>query len=316
VRRLLCLLSLCWLSACGGQQTHKVVIAINPWPGYELLYLAQQQNFFADEGLQLELVQVATLSDAQRAYLAGGVDGFTSTMIEAVQVAMLGGKPIKVVLLADYSAGADLIVAPDNLTSVADLKGKTIGCEVSSLGLYILARALMAHDMSLDDVQVVNVEQGDGSRQLAAGTIDAMVSYPPFSIELLKQENMQQLFSTREIPGEVLDIVSVSAALLQAHPEFPAKLQRAWHKALDYLQQHPGEAMAIMARREGISAAEFSAALNGLALLGREQQQQLLSDSHNLQEMVGSVCDTLTRIQAITGSCEQLPGLFVDGRQL
>ncbi|QSX40930.1 ABC transporter substrate-binding protein [Shewanella cyperi] len=313
MKRLWLLLTLCWLAACGGQPATKVVIAINPWPGYELLYLAQQQGYFAEEGLRLELVQVASLSDAQRAYLAGGVDGFTGTLIEAVQVAMLGGKPLKIALLADYSAGADLIVAPEHFTSMTQLKGRTLGCEVSSLGIYFLARALMANGMTLDDVKVINVEQGDGNRQLAAGTIDAMVTYPPYSIALLKHEGMQQLFSTREIPGEVLDIVSVSESLLRREPDFPAKLQNVWQKVLEYHMRHPEEANALMARREGISAAEFNASLNGLALLTREAQQQLLADRERLSGMLDSVCDTLTRIQAVSGTCDKLPYLFIGG---
>ncbi|MCL2919466.1 ABC transporter substrate-binding protein [Shewanella litorisediminis] len=306
-----CLLLMMWLLLFGcSEPREKIIIAINPWPGYEVLYLAEQQGLYEAAGLNVGFVQVATLSDAQRAYLSGRVAGFTSTMIEAVQVEAFGGKPVKVVLAADYSDGGDVILAQKDYGDIPSLKGKTIGCEVSSLGIFILARALAANGLTLDDVKVINVEQGDGPRHLQLGLIDAMVTYPPYSLAALKQEGVHQVFSTKEIPGEILDTLSISADTLAHNPDFVPKLRHVWQQALDYVQDHPNEAIAIMARREGIPSEDFRQVLNDIHLLDARENQALFDDVAGLENMARSVCTTLRRIDALESDCSHVIGMF------
>ncbi|CAM4178728.1 ABC transporter substrate-binding protein [Shewanella aquimarina] len=296
---------------CGPKKVEEAVtIAINPWPGYELLYLAKQKGFYRQVGANIELVQVSTLSDAQRAYLTGHVDGFASTMIEAIQVAPLGGKPIKIVLLADYSDGGDVIIAPTSIENMQALRGQTIGCEVSSLGIFVLERALRQHQMQLDDVNVINVEQGAAVSALALGKIAAMVTYPPYSVEIQSSGAYRQLFSTKEIPEEVLDTLSISSSVLAEHPQLVDQIHQAWQLTLDYMRQHPEEAMAIMAKREGLQVAEFKEALADLKLLSSKEQHKLFVQRDKLTQLGYSVCETLVKIGAIESDCLHVDNLF------
>lgn len=304
------------LTACSHEpQTNKITIAINPWPGYELLYLAEKKGFFKEVGLNIELAQTATLSDAQRAYISGRVDGFTSTIVEAVQAQEFGGAPLKVVLLADYSNGGDVIISQPPYQSLSDLKGKRIGCEVSSLGIYILARALAIHGMSLNDIEVVNVEQGNALHSLDAGLIDAMVSYPPYSFEILNeaQQTHHKIFTTAEIPNEILDTVSFSTKVIEENPDLVTKLLQAWQLSYDFLKQHPDEAIGLMAEREKISKIEFSQALADLYLLNKTEQYNLLKNQAELTALAQSVCDTLNEVGSFNSSCHHVKTLFYSG---
>lgn len=304
------------LTACSHEpQTNKITIAINPWPGYELLYLAEKKGFFKEVGLNIKLAQTATLSDAQRAYIDGRVDGFTSTIVEAVQAQELGGAPLNVVLLADYSNGGDVILSQAPYQSLTDLKGKKIGCEVSSLGIYILARALSVHGMSMNDIEVVNIEQGNALQSLSEGLIDAMVSYPPYSLEILNdpQQTNHKIFTTAEIPNEILDTVSFSIKVIEENPDLVTKLQQAWQLSYDFLKQHPDEAIRLMAEREKISEIEFRQALAELYLLSRTEQDNLLKNQADLTALAQSVCDTLNKIGAFNSSCDHVKTLFYSG---
>ena len=153
------LLGFC-LQGCNSDQENQglVTIGINPWPGYEFLYLAEQKGFFKQVGANIKLVQLASLTDAQETYIEGHTDGMTSTLTEVVQAPFLGGKPLNVVLVTDYSNGGDVIIASKDIPDLTSLKGKTVGCEVSSLGIFILQRALKTVGLTLSDVTVVNVE--------------------------------------------------------------------------------------------------------------------------------------------------------------
>ncbi|QYJ86155.1 ABC transporter substrate-binding protein [Shewanella mesophila] len=300
-----------FLIACGQIKTlNKVSIALNPWPGNVLLYLADKKEFFSQVGINVEIIRVSTLADAQRAYLAGEVDGFASTLVEAVQVGVVGGEPSKAVLITDYSNGGDVIIGGAQINSMADLKGKTVGCEVSSLGTYILARALAVHQMTLADVNIVNIEQEAVSEALDSRKIVAMVTYPPYSIALQNTGYYRQLFTTKEIPEDIIDILSISEKVLQQQPLFVDKMKQAWRLAFDYLQQHPQEVIAMMAAQEGLTVAEYTQALDGLNLLSIEQQRQLFQQPQKLQQMGVDVCQSLAKIGAIESNCEHADSLF------
>ena len=154
-------------------------IAINPWPGYEFLYLASQLDLYAQQGLQVEILESASLADGQRAYQYGRADGFASTMIEAVQAAVASAEPLSIVMVPDYSNGGDVILAPKSITSMQGLKGKKIGCEIGSLGMFILQRALAQANVDPAEVDFINVEQLKGEEAMLNGDIDAYVTYPP-----------------------------------------------------------------------------------------------------------------------------------------
>jgi len=300
-----------FLNACGQIKTpDKVSIALNPWPGNVLLYLADKKDFFSQVGINIELVRVSTLADVQRAYLAGDVDGFASTLVEVVQVGIVGGKPSKVVLIADYSHGGDVIISTAQINSVKELKGKTVGCEVSSLGTYILGKALAEHQMTLADINIVNIEQDSVGEALESRKVVAVVTYPPYSIALQSTGDYRQIFTTKAIPEDILDVLSISENVLQQQPLLVEKMHQAWKLAFDYLQQHPEEVVAMMAAQEGLSASEYVNALDGLNLLSIEQQRQLFLQPKKLQRMGEDVCETLVKIGAIESSCEHAASLF------
>lgn len=302
------------LSGCIKAPTPPVKIAINPWPGYEFLYLAEQKGFFAEEGAKIEIIQLGSLADAQRAYTSNRVDGLASTLVEAVQAEYLGGKPLSVVLIADYSNGGDVIIAGQDKDTVASLQGHTVGAEVSSLGLFVLHRALNNVGLSLDDVTIVNTEQNDGLDYLSQGKIDAFVTYPPSSIEILKHEQYQKIFDSSEIPFEIVDTLAISQEVLQQQPQLPAQIHSAWQKALDFTRDNPQQAYELMAKRQGISTQDFQGVLNDLMILSRDDQQQVFSKPQQFERSARAVCDALVHANALQVNCEQQKPLLWQGQ--
>ncbi len=299
------------LYGCSEKKNQDLVtIAINPWPGYEFLYLAQELGYFEKVGAPIKLVQVSSLSDSQRAYINGRVDGFTSTLIEAVLAEPLGGSSLKVVMIPDYSNGGDVIMAASEIESVKDLKGKRVGCEVTSLGIYVLQRALSKAGLTLNDVEIHNVEQLVGEKELLSGNIDAFVTYPPTSINIAKHGKFNKIFSTAEIPNEVIDTVSISEETLIKHPDIVEKLLQAWQLALDYTEENSTKAYTIMASRERISATEFVETLNDIAILSADDQKKLFKNVSSLKAAVANVCNTLTHVNTMTTDCSDYPNIF------
>lgn len=83
LRPLLCgLIAVVILTGCSKQaQQEKIRLAINPWPGYEFLYLAGQKGFFVEHGLNVEIVELSSLADVQRIYIQGRVDALARRLL-------------------------------------------------------------------------------------------------------------------------------------------------------------------------------------------------------------------------------------------
>jgi NitT/TauT family transport system substrate-binding protein len=282
-----------------------VRIAINPWPGYEFLYLADQKGFFEAEGLDVELLELASLADVKRVFEQERADGMASTAIEAVQVATSSTKEITIVLVPDYSNGGDIIVARDPISKLEDLKGKKVGVEIGLLGTYILSRAMETAGLKADDVIEINVEQLSAEEALMAGQIDAMVTYPPFSTSILKQKGIRKIFSTDQIPEEIIDTVSIRADAIAEPKLWQEKFHNAWQRALDFASNNPEEAYRIMAEREGITAKEFAEALKGMHILNKQDQSAILG-SKKLKANLERVCETLNRTGEMDFNCANI----------
>ncbi|CCQ11252.1 Urea carboxylase-related ABC transporter,periplasmic substrate-binding protein [Pseudoalteromonas luteoviolacea B = ATCC 29581] len=282
---------------------------MNPWPGYELLYLAKERGYFEQVGLNVELVRVGSLAETQRAYLRGSVDALASTLIEAIQIQAFNTRPIEISLVADYSNGGDVILTSTEITSLQQLKGAKIGCEVSSLGIYLLARGLALNGMTLNDITLVNTEQHVGSAWLKSGKIDAFVTYPPVSTVLLEDTMYHKIFSSRDIPKEVVDVISISKAFIKQNPDAREKLWQAWQLAYEELAKNPTESIQFMAEKEGLTAKQFQNALNDLELIPGDKQKSYFNQK-DFQQTILQVCETLLTVASIDTPCAELPALI------
>lgn len=307
---------LCALFFAGCSPSQKVSeplrIGLNAWPGYEFLYLAQEKQFFREAGIDVKLVELTSLADARRAYERGLIDGLGTTLIDTLQARHARPPGPQVVWVADYSDGADVIVARKGLSKVSDLKGKRVGVEMVSLGVYILSQALEKSGMHLKDVAAVYMDQASMAHALKSGTLDAVVTYPPTSVTLQKEDAGNIVFSTAELPGEVMDVLAIDTAIVAERKEDVRRLVAAFSKAVDFTKAHPQEAYAIMAKRERISPEEFKDAMeSGMKILSLEDQLPFLGPEGRIAAVLNKVNSVMRQAEMISGT-DRLAGAFVD----
>jgi NitT/TauT family transport system substrate-binding protein len=277
---LLAVLGVALLAACAKEVPQTIRIGINSYPAYELLYLAQEKGFYRQEGVDVKIVEFSSLSDVTASMANGQIDGAATTLVDLVLMQARYGIGARAVLVIAYSAGADMLLARAPIGGLADLRGKTVGLEIDSLGMLVLGRALEVAGLAPTDLKLVNMDQASGERALAGGQIDALVTYPPFATRLLANPTLRKLFDTSSVPGEVIDVLAFSDALIDGRPEDVRRIARAYTRAQEFLRTERAEALAIMARREDIEVQEFAAALEGdIRLLGESDQAPYFADA-------------------------------------
>ncbi len=264
------------LTACSEAPTKPLRVGINPWPGYAALFIAAEKGFFAEEGLDVELVELPSLSDVRRAFERGQVDGMTSSLVEVIEVVRQGDHWPIISLMADYSNGADMVLATKEINDITSLKGRRIGVEAGSLNQFILARALAKGGLSLDDVEVINLPQLAMPEAVALGEVDAVITYPPISTDVVDTGLVSEIFSTRDIPGEVADVVSFDREIVARRASDVDAFVRAWGRAVTFTNENPSEAYQIIGRFIGMTAVELAESYQGIEVIGLDRQAEFL----------------------------------------
>jgi len=283
------LLSVFALSACSEAPSDPLRLGINPWPGYGALFLAANKGFFAEEGLDIELVELSSLSDVRRAFERGQVDGMASSLVEVLESARHSDRKPVIALITDYSNGADVVLAREGVGDIASLKGQRIGLEAGTLNQFILARALAKGGLALDDVQIVNMPQLAMAEAVSRQEVDAVVSYPPISTDIARGGLVSEIFSSKDIPGEVADVVSFEREIAAEHSADIDAFVRAWGRAVSFSNENPQEAHEIIGHYIGMSGSEMAEAYEGIEVISDDRQPEFLRANGPLAASVANM---------------------------
>ena len=274
----------------GGGLPHTIEVPLATWPGYEYFYLAKRERLAAQRGLHLETRDYPDPQAIVHAYLRGELDVAQLTTVEAVDICSQQPKRCPVVVLVlDESRGADMVAARRGLTSVEDLRGRKVAVTPSTLGPYVLSRALEEAGMGLKDVQVVAMPMGEMAGSLARRQVDAAAFFPPFSDYVLRLGLAQVLFDSRRIPGEIFDVLVVDPLVALRHRDDLVLLLRTWQAAHEFADRNPDQADRIMASRENLSVSRFREAERGLLYPSLREQGPLLEPGGVLAENLAAV---------------------------
>lgn len=255
-----------FLLSCQTPPEEPLRIGYIDWPGYEALYLAQEKGFFREEKAPLFLKDFSSFSDLMKALEAGRLDGAAISLNEMLLSRL--GTEHRVVLVLTASHGADGIIGQPEIRSLKDLKHKRIGTELAGLGGYVLTRALQKANIATSDVVRVNMTATqEASSAFAEREVDAVVTFEPSLSRLINEEKGNLLFSSREIPSEIINVLIFHKEVLNNRRNDCLKILRGYLKGRDFWKRKPEEAIAIMSRRERVSPDYFRQSLNGILVL-------------------------------------------------
>lgn len=293
-------LALLLIIGCGNKDTESIRIGINQWPGYEPIYAAKVKGLFKKNGLNVEILEYFSLNDVKLAYEKGQVDIMCSTLIEMIKAYDDSGISAKVLIPTDFSNGPDVIISRNNINSTEKLKGKRIGVEKGTLGIYMLFRALEKANLRLNDIEIYPVDQTNMAQAFLENKIDVAVTYPPFSVNILKQiKGSKEVFNSGDIPYEIIDVLVVKNELLNKTPKLKEKVNKVWNESLNLLKTNEKEMIEIMANREGISPKEFKEIMDGLVYLDYEKQKELYQEDNKLTKVISKTIEVLFQSKEI-----------------
>ncbi|MEM7350798.1 MAG: putative urea ABC transporter substrate-binding protein [Acidobacteriota bacterium] len=242
-------------------------------------------------GIEIELVRMDYIPSVE-AYVAKQVDAAVMTNMEMLNMPSASGIDSTALILGDYSNGNDAILTRGGL-GVKDLAGKTINLVELSVSHYLLARALETNGMSEDDVEVLNTSDADiGPIFLADTRQEAVVTWNPIVMEIEQAPGVDKIFTSADIPGEVLDMMVVQTDVLKKSPAFGKALVGAWYETMDVMSKRGPqgeEAIAAMASSSEATPVEFKNQLKTTAMFYKPQAAVDYVSSDEIKEKMNFV---------------------------
>jgi NitT/TauT family transport system substrate-binding protein len=280
--RLGCSAAAAWLILVGAAQAEPLRISYFVWIGNGPFFVAKEKGLFAEEGVEVELINVEDHAAAFGGLFVGQVDAVQGAMPDAPTFAQPDEEPLVCVLALDDSRGGDGVLATKDIQTVADLRGKSVAVLPGSIGHFYLIVLLKEAGLSEADVEVVDLSAEDAGQAFLLQEVDAAVTNDPFLAQAKSAGHGHLLTDTTEQPGLLVDCLMTRADVFnERKSEFQA-VARAWDAAVRYVEARPDEANEIMARHLGGGLADpaaFAAMLKGIGFYDAERNQEYFGTS-------------------------------------
>ncbi|WP_373547041.1 ABC transporter substrate-binding protein [Chamaesiphon sp.] len=233
-----------------------VRLGFSAWPGWFPWQVSQDQKIFNANKVSVDLKWFDGYLDSISALNAGKLDANSQTLGDTI-ASISGGADQVVVLTNDNSTGNDKIIVNKSIKSIADLKGKKIAAEEGTVDHFLLLQGLKKAGLTAKDIKFVPLETGKAAAAFAAGQVDGVAVFAPFTTQALKLAGSKELFSSKDFPGSISDHLVVSRKFITEHPEKVQAMVDSWFATLDYIKANPDPANKILVKRAGVSDSEY-----------------------------------------------------------
>lgn len=247
------------LSGCTEKGSVKIVVAESSLSvPASLSFIARQKGFWKDQGLDVSVVSFTAGRLALDAMLNGQAQFATAAETPLATGAFRHNTYAIICEMMNTTTETKIVARKDaGISTPQSLKGKKVGVFVGTQAEYFMDAFLTHNGMQRSELNVVNLQPADLVTAIVKGDIDAMVVWQPYAFNALK------LLGTNAVvfPNEGIYTGMFCMATLRKYanenPEVVEKFLKGLIDAEKFVQQHPDEAIEIVAKQVGIDPANL-----------------------------------------------------------
>ena len=215
-------------------------------PDHAPIIVAREKGFFADQGLQVEVIAPADPSDPPKLIAAGKGDLAISYQPQ-IHLQVAEGLPlIRVGTLVSTPLNCLLVLKDGPIKKISDLKGKKVGFSVAGVEEALLTAILGKHGLKMSDIELVNVNWSL-SPSLMSKQVDAVLgAYRNFELNQMEIEKVPgRCFYVEEEGVPTYDeLIYIANTKLMDKGKI-RRFLRATELATQYIVNHPEESWRV-----------------------------------------------------------------------
>lgn len=256
------------------------------------LYLASILQFWSPEDAKLNIY--STDNQAINAFKEGKIDA-VSLYPHEVLTLWSENIPATIILVLEVSNGADTIVAHSSIANLSDLKGKTIAIDNNPNNLYMLNRAMESATLQESDITLVNFTPDAHYSAFKKGELHA-VTAKRSHIKNFIDIGGNELFTSRNIPGEIAQVLVVNPAFLDHSANQVDALITNWFKVMHYIESNPNSSTKQIAKWLDVEPDNLYWELSTMQLTNRDDNiRMLVGEGASIHITLNKLRDTMLK---------------------
>ena len=215
-------------------------------PDHGPIIVAEELGYFADQGLEVEVIAPADPADPPKLVAAGKADLAISYQPQ-LHLQVAEGLPLKRVgTLVATPLNCLLVLEDGPIKTPADLKGGKIGFSVAGVEEALLVAILDKYGVGFDEVELVNVNWSL-SPSLMSGQVDAVIgAYRNFELNQMEIEEVPgKCFYIEEEGVPTYDELIYVANPSTMEADMTRRFLRATELATQYIVNNPEKSWEI-----------------------------------------------------------------------
>lgn len=227
------------------------------WATYNPLSLVLRDQGIIEAALgddvTVEWVQ-STGSNTANELLRSGSADVASTAGSAALLARANGSPIKVIDIYSQPEWSAIVVGPDSdISSVDQLAGTSVAATKGTDPYFFLLQSLEEAGLTVDDVEVQNLQHADGRAALDAGSVDAWAGLDPIMAAAEVESGDELIY--RNVDFNTYGFLNATEDFIDNHADLAQVVVDAYEEARAWALENPDETAALLADVAGIDAA-------------------------------------------------------------
>lgn len=175
------------------------------------------------------------------AFVAGNVDACVMTNMEALDMPAASGIDTTAVIVGDYSNGNDVVFTRNGAT-FKTLPGKRVLLVQKTVSEYLFERGMVLNGMEsqIKQAKLVNTSDSDiVTAYMSDSSATGVVTWKPLAAQVAKIKGVTPIFSSSQIPGEILDLAVVRTDVLNradgSGQRFSKAMVGAWYEVMSQM---------------------------------------------------------------------------------
>jgi ABC-type nitrate/sulfonate/bicarbonate transport system substrate-binding protein len=215
-----------------------------------LIFIAENQNYFSQNGLDIEFHYYDTGLLALNALLSGDVDIASPVGEYAFVGKILDKHQVKTIGALDKADYQKLVARKDRgISNPTDLKGKKIGVIRNTQQEYYLIQFLEINGIGMSDVELVSVTVAESVDAIVGGRVDAIMMVPPYTTNAVEKLGDNLIIWPAQSFQLTQQLIICQADWIASNPDLAERFLGSLEKAQNYLSRFPGQVKRIVKER-------------------------------------------------------------------
>ena len=253
-----------------------------------LIYVADNQHYFAANGLNVSYKSYGSGYAAMQGMLSGEVNIAIASEFVLVENALANSNFYALGSIVKYNIYSVVSRTDHGISIASDLNGKKIGVALGTIAQFYCGSFLELNNINIDAVTLVNVPNAQSANALENGTVDAVVTYQPVIGQIQSALGNKVIIWPAQADQLGYYDAVCTTSWAAAHSDLIVRFLKALIQAENFVTASKSQSIAIVTKTLNYSITYLPSVWSDYQFSVTLDQSQILAMEDEAQWLIGN----------------------------